>query len=82
MRQVGGGTLPEGRLLLVKQPSYSPELNASEQVWNYLKNVIMKNQVFPTVKKLGRKLKQILREFKNKKSIIKKFFENPDVAFY
>ncbi|EAY26358.1 hypothetical protein M23134_08288 [Microscilla marina ATCC 23134] len=75
-------TLPEGRLLLVKQPSYSPELNASEQVWNYLKNVIMKNQVFPTVKKLGRKLKQILREFKNKKSIIKKFFENPDVAFY
>ncbi|WP_262492936.1 hypothetical protein [Microscilla marina] len=42
----------------------------------------MKNQVFPTVKKLGRKLKQILREFKNKKSIIKKFFENPDVAFY
>lgn len=75
-------TLPKGRLKLVRQPSYSPELNASEQLWNYVKNVDMKNQVFKSVTALEKVVKNTLSKFHNRASIIKQFFKHPQVAFY
>lgn len=75
-------TLPKGRLKLVRQPSYSPELNASEQVWNYAKNVDLKNQVFKSVKSLKKALIETLDEFHKRKELIRRFFMHPQVAFY
>lgn len=75
-------TLPEGRLKLVRQPSYSPELNASEQLWNYTKNVDLKNQVFKSVTALKTAVENTLEKFYNRSEIIQQFFKHPDVAFY
>lgn len=74
--------LPEGRLLLVKQPTYSPELNASEQVWNYLKNVLLRNQVFKNINALRKELCKALEKMKEKAPLIRQFFHHPNVAFY
>lgn len=75
-------TLPEGRLKLVKQPAYSPELNASEQVWHYLKNILLRNKAFKNIKALVEALTNALKKMKMKSEVIKKFFKHPEVAFY
>lgn len=75
-------TLDEGRLKLVRQPSYSPELNASEQVWNYAKNVDLKNQVFKTVSSLKKAVQKTLDKFSERAKLILQFFQEPNVAFY
>lgn len=75
-------TLPEGRLKLVKQPSYSPELNASEQLWNYAKNVDLKNRVFKSVEALKKEVKFTFDKFNHRAKLITQFFKHPSVAFY
>lgn len=75
-------TLPPNRLMLIRQPSYSPELNATEQVWNYMKNVDLKNRVFKTTQDLELELNSVLDHFSTRKSLIKQFFKNPQLAFY
>lgn len=75
-------TLEPGRLKLVIQPSYSPELNADEQVWNYIKNVDLKNCIFKSLPQLKRKLNQVLDTFSNRANLIMQFFKHPSVAFY
>lgn len=75
-------TLPKGRLKLVQQPTYSPELNASEQVWNYAKNVDLKNRVFKSIPALERALIGAMEKFKNRTNLIQQFFKSPSVAFY
>jgi transposase len=75
-------TLPEGRLKLVRQPSYSPELNADEQVWNFIKNVDLKNRVFKKLDDLEKTLVDVLADFSKRSGLIKQFFKNPHVQFY
>lgn len=75
-------SLPEGRLKLVRQPAYSPELNASEQVWNYLKNVLLRNRVFKNIDALAKAVGEALQTMELKTDTIKKFFHHPEVAFY
>lgn len=75
-------TLPEGRLKLVRQPAYSPELNASEQVWNYLKNVLLRNKVFKSTEELADELKMALKKMQTKNQTIKCFFKHPQLGFY
>lgn len=75
-------SLPEGRLKLVRQPAYSPELNASEQVWNYLKNVLLRSRVFKNIDALAKAVGEALETMELKTDIIKKFFHHPEVAFY
>jgi transposase len=41
-------TVPEN-ITIVHLPSYSPELNACENVWEYLKNNFLSNRVFNTL---------------------------------
>jgi len=67
---------------LEKIPSYCPELNASEQVWNYLKNVELKNVCCKTAKELKEKAINKLERIKEKTELIKSFFRHSDVAFY
>lgn len=75
-------TLPPNRLTLVRQPSYSPELNATEQVWNFIKNVDLKNRVFKSIPQLERALNLVLDDFSSRSALIKQFFKNPDLGFY
>lgn len=75
-------TLQPGRLKLILQPYYSPELNADEQVWNYIKNVDLKNTVFKSLAQLKITLKQVLEDFCCRDSLIKQFFKHTAVSFY
>ena len=70
------------KVWLEKLPPYAPELNASEQVWNYLKNVQLKNTCARNVKELQSMAIQNLEELKNNPKMVKKFFHHPAVAFY
>lgn len=67
---------------LVKIPPYSPELNADEQVWHYIKNVEMKNVCCKGIKELKCKTINALEALKEKKEIVQKFFKHPKVGFY
>lgn len=75
-------SLENQEIWLEKIPSYCPELNASEQVWNYLKNVELKNVCCKTAKELKTKAIEKLELMKKNTELIKNFFRHPDVAFY
>lgn len=58
-------------------PPYSPELNPIEQLWAYMKSVLLKNLFCKTVKELKSKVIQALETIKNDKNLIISFFKNP-----
>ena len=70
------------KVWLEKLPPYSPELNPVEQMWAYLKNVLLKNQVSKTLQELKLKVVAAMEIIKNDKELIKSFFRHPDIAFY
>lgn len=67
---------------LAKYPTYSPELNADEQVWHQLKCVGLKNGCYQNVKELKPKVIEELENLKNKPNLIKQFFYHSKVGFY
>lgn len=67
---------------LVKTPAYSPELNADELAWNYLKNVELKNVCCKGILELRARTLIALESLKEKTEIIKSFFRHPKVSFY
>ena len=70
------------RLHLVKQPTYSPEVNADEQVWNQIKNKGLKNVICKNIKELKSKVIKEFEKLKNKPNLIKQFFRHEDVGYY
>lgn len=72
----------EGDFFLVKQPHYSPELNADEQVWQRLKGFKLKNTCNQNTKELQVKIVQAMQDMKNEKAIIQAFFRHPELAYY
>lgn len=76
------GNQENGRIYLVKQPHYSPELNADEQVWNYLKNYKLKNTCNQNVKELQAKIITAMDELKKDNQLIMNFFKHPELGFY
>jgi transposase len=70
------------RLYLAKQPAYSPEVNADEQVWNQIKQVELKNVLCKNIKELKAKIMREFEKLKAKPELIKKFFHHEDVGFY
>lgn len=70
------------RVYLAQQPKYSPELNADEQVWSYLKSVELKNTCNQNVKELKPKIIQAMEKMKDKPELIQSFFRHPEVGFY
>jgi transposase len=71
-----------GELYLVMQPHYSPELNADEQVWNYLKNHKLKNTCNQTAQELKEKIIQVMDTLQKQSQLIQTFFHHPDLGFY
>ena len=69
------------RLYLVQQPSYAPELNPDEQVWNYLKAIKLKNTCNRNIKELKPKIINIMEELKAKPKLIRQFFKHPELGF-
>jgi transposase len=70
------------RIWLEKLPAYSPALNPAEQVWQYLKNVLLKNEVSKTLQELKQKVVAAMEIIKKDKELIQSFFHHPDVHFY
>jgi hypothetical protein len=69
-------------LYLVMQPHYSPELNADEQVWNYLKHHKLKNTCNPTIKELKEKITSVMDGLQKQPGLIQNFFHHPDLGYY
>ena len=67
---------------LEKLPAYCPELNPAEQVWQYLKNVLLKNEVSKTLVELKTKVVAAMETIKKDKELIKSFFRHPNTGFY
>ena len=72
---------PEGDFFLAKQPHYSPELNADEQVWHHLKGQKLKNTCNQNVKELRLKIEQAMDELKENKNLIEAFFRHPKLGY-
>jgi transposase len=70
------------KVWLEKLPPYSPELNPAEQVWAYLKNVLLKNDVSKTLDELKQKVVAAIETIKNDKELIRSFFRHPSTYFY
>lgn len=68
-------------LFLVQQPKYSPELNADEQVWSYLKRVELKNTCIRNIKELEPRIRIAMDKIKARPDLIRKFFHHPDLGF-
>lgn len=62
------------RLRLEQLPSYAPDLNPDEGVWNYLKNVEMKNLCCQGLDHLKTELRKAKERLRHKTQIIKSFF--------
>lgn len=75
-------TEPEAkRLFLYRIPPYSPELNPTEQLWNNMKNVELKNVFSKNKQELRENLNKTFDKIKQKEDIIKGFFRHPKVVF-
>lgn len=70
------------RLHLAKQPTYSPEVNADEQVWYQVKTIGLKNTCYKNIRELKPKIIEEMEKLKNKPKLIKQFFHHEDVGFY
>lgn len=70
------------RLFLVQQPKCSPELNADEQVWSFLKTVELKNTCNRNVKELKPKVIEAMKKLENNTELVQSFFHHPDSGFY
>lgn len=74
---------PEGATVYFAQyPTYSPELNADEQVWHQIKCVGLKNGCYQNIKELKPKVIQELEKLKRNPELIKQFFYHSKVGFY
>jgi transposase len=75
-----GGTK---RIYLAQLPSYAPDLNPDEGVWNYLKRVELKNVCCHDLHELRTELRKAIARLRHKTDIIQGFIRQvyPDVSF-
>jgi transposase len=71
----------EGRLQLFYLPSYSPELNPDEQVWNHLKSHGVGRQPVTGPEQLKRLIISHLRKVQNLPSLVRSFFNLPQTVY-
>ena len=75
-------SLHEDEVWLECIPPYSPELNADEQVWNYLKAVLLKNVCAHDLKELESNVKYAMEIIEESPDLICSFFNHPKVGYY
>ena len=62
------------RIHLEQLPSYAPDLNPDEGVWNYLKYVEMGNLCCQNIQQLRYELRKAIARLRRKSNIIQSFF--------
>lgn len=63
-------SVENGRLHLERLPAYAPELNPDEGIWQYLKNVELRNVVCETMDELRYELRLAIGRLRHKRSVI------------
>ena len=71
-----------GWIHLEAQPAYSPELNADEQAWNWMKYHQLKNICCKTLSELKDKVQQAANRLKSSPSQVRSFFAHPERGFF
>ena len=74
-------TSTKGKLKIYALPSYSPELNPDELVWNNAKQEVAKRKHTKTGKTFKGTVKQIMTEIQTNTKLCKAFFREPNVAY-
>ena len=72
----------QGGIQVERLPAYSPELNADEQVWAYVKEHALKNVCCKTLQELRTHVVAAFERLKQRSKLIRSFFNHPDVGFY
>lgn len=62
------------RLAIYRLPSYAPELNPHEEVWNYLKHVKLKSHQVKSLKEFVPLVRNNMISIRQKKGLIRAFF--------
>jgi len=70
------------RIHLEQLPGYAPELNPDEAVWNYLKNVELKNLCCHNLQQLRRELRKAIARLRYKTGIILSFFRQARLGHF
>lgn len=70
------------RLYLAQLPSYAPELNPDEGVWNYLKNVELKNLCCHDLQELWDELRKAVARLRHKTDVIQGFIRQVRLDVY
>ena len=70
----------KGKLKMYFLPSYSPELNPDEQVWNNVKAEVAK-RVGRGAKEFKERIRSKLHSIQKDTALVKSFFQHPDVAY-
>lgn len=76
------GKQPKDDFFLAKQPHYSPELNADEQVWSHLKSYKLKNMCNQDVKELKPRIERAINHMSLNRELIMAFFQHPELGYY
>lgn len=71
-----------GVIQLEQLPAYSPELNADEQVWAYVKEHELQNVCCKTCDELKPHVVAAFERLKQRPELIRSFFKHPQVGFY
>ncbi len=71
----------KGRLEIYLLPSYAPDLNPDELVWNQMRNIGTSKKPLKKGESLKRRAVLDLESIKNKKKLIKSFFKNDKVSY-
>jgi transposase len=62
-------------------PTYSPELNPDEQVWNTIKDKMVARQGVTDKKHLKRAVRSAMRKLQQNAELIKSFFMLPETQY-
>lgn len=71
-----------GAIQLEQLPAYSPELNADEQVWAYVKEHELATLCCKTCDELKPRVIAAFERLKQQPALIRSFFRHPQVGFY
>ena len=71
----------ESKLQLFRLPSYSPELNPDEQVWNHLKNHGVGKKPITGPHHLKQLILSYLRKLQKLPSLVRSFFGMPETVY-
>lgn len=63
------------RIHLERLPGYAPDLNPDEGVWNYLKNVELRNLCTHSLQELRQELRKAIVRLRHKTDVIQSFIQ-------